>query len=513
MNTRFKAARIRVRNKCAAMALLSILVLAAPSHAGGDTQRSEVMKGMKQNAEDVPISMAKARVYEPGHPIERRVPIDLRPGPHLFVDDFLIESSDNIVRVVNVPERDASIPNPIVTGKEDGCFQPYMTVLRDERTGRFRLWYDHHTADFNASRSRLGYLESDDGIHWIRPARVLDEPPSIRYGVSVIDQGERFPRPGQRYALGWYKDGGLNVASSPDGIAWTPLSAQPVLYHNHDINSIFFDALRKRYVATVSVYRPVGWWSGKLRITMQSHSADLVSWSTPHHVLVPDPAMDEGGTQFYAMDGFLRRGDLIMGMVKVLRDDLKADDPPDPPEAYGVGYTALAWTRDGDTWTRDTTPFFSPNPAKGTWDHAHAWIDDQLPVGNEVFLYYAGYARGHKVNRFEERQIGLVRMKKDRYVSRKAGPVIGRILTPLMTLHGESLTVNADVEDGSLKARVLDEKGHPIPGFTLDDCRPVTTDALDAPIAWKRSLREVQTKTVRLEFVLRNAAIFGFELR
>ena len=35
-------------------------------------------------------------------------------------------------------------------------------------------------------------------------------------------------------------------------------------------------------------------------------------------------------------------------MVKVLRDDLKADSPPDPPDAYGIGYTTLAWSQDGD---------------------------------------------------------------------------------------------------------------------------------------------------------------------
>ncbi|HOD50652.1 MAG TPA: hypothetical protein PLJ71_10975 [Candidatus Hydrogenedentes bacterium] len=50
------------------------------------------------------------------------------------------------------------------------------------------------------------------------------------------------------------------------------------------------------------------------------------------------------------MDGYLARRDLLIGMVKVLRDVLKADDPPD---AYGVGYTALAWTHDGQTRVRN----------------------------------------------------------------------------------------------------------------------------------------------------------------
>lgn len=35
------------------------------------------------------------------------------------------------------------------------------------------------------------------------------------------------------------------------------------------------------------------------------------------------------------------------------------------------------------------------------------WADCQLVVGDEMFIYYGGYARGHKVERFTERQIGL----------------------------------------------------------------------------------------------------------
>jgi hypothetical protein len=108
----------------------------------------------------------------------------LLPGPHLFPDESLIEHSANVTRRVNPPRRDPAIPNPLVTGKEDGCFQPYLTVLRDPQTGRFRLWYGAHTEDFNPSRSHLGYLESADGMHWLRPHRVLPDPAPIQFGEA-----------------------------------------------------------------------------------------------------------------------------------------------------------------------------------------------------------------------------------------------------------------------------------------------------------------------------------------
>lgn len=462
-----------------------------------------------QGCEETPLTNAKASLYDPAAPLEHASCVPVGPGPHLFIDDFYVAAAEGVTREVQPPVRDGSLPNPIVTGKGDGCFQPYMTILRDEGTDRFRLWYGRHTEDSNASRSLVGYLESPDGIHWERPARTLEMPGPIQFGVSVVDRGPAYAGPARRYAFGWYMDGGLKMALSPDGLTWSFLSPDPVIRHNHDITSIFFDPIRDRYIATVSVYRP-GWWKDNRRVTMHAYSRDLATWTPPRYVVLPDPVRDDGETQFYAMDGYLVRGDLIIGMVKVLRDDLKADDPPDPPDAYGVGYTTLAWSRDGEAWVRDTAPFFAPDPGKGAWDHAHAWVDEQVPVGDKVYLYYGGYARGHKVNRFEERQIGLVTITRDRYVARRAQAERGILRTPPLRLDGGGMTLNVDSRGGSVRARCLDAGGAPIPGFGFEDCAAISTDSIDAPLAWKHPLTELRGKDFALEFELARASLYGF---
>lgn len=451
----------------------------------------------------------KSSIYAPSS-ARADAPVDLRPGPHLFLDEYLIESSSNVVRRVNVPRRDYAIPNPIVTAKEDACFQPYLTVLRDDAGRRFRMWYGAHTADFNPNRSHLGYLESDDGVHWRRPHRVLADPAPIQFGVSILDEGPRFAPATQRFKFAWYHGTGLRIAASPDGLNWTALTPAVVLAHSHDINSLRWDALRHRYVATVSLYEPGSAWKGNRRITAQSTSTSLLQWSEPWLVLAPDDRCDEGETQFYAMDGYLTRGELTVGMVKVLRDDLKASLPPVPQDAYGVGYTTLAWTRDGEHWTRDQARFLDRHPPSSSWDHAHAWIDEQLLVGDEVYLYYAGYRSGHKVNRFEERQIGLLKMKRDRYVAREATE--GLLRTPLLHLHGSRMTLNLEAFAGEARVQVLDEKGRAVPGFAFADCQPITGDGLDLPVRWSRSLMRIGTNPVRLEFLLRNARLFAFNL-
>lgn len=462
--------------------------------------------------ETIPVSYEHAKLYAAGERVADESPIVLGAGPHLFIDEYLIASSEGLTRSVNQPERDPKIPNPVVDGPEDGCFQPYLSVLRDEKTGRFRIWYGRRTGDNNASRSKLGYMESPDGIHFERPARVLVEPGEIQFGVSVIDDGPNSAIAAQRFKYGWYIGDGLHVAASPDGIEWTALTPDTVLFHNHDISGIYRDTPRNRYVAISSVYRENDTWEGQRRITMASYSDDLLHWRDAHHIVLPDQSREDGEVQFYAIDGFLQRGDVTIGMVKVLRDDLKADDPPVPDNAYGIGYTSLAWTRDGETWVRDREPFFERDLAPDAWDHSHAWIDEQVPVGDDVYLYYGGYHHGHKVNRFEERQIGLVTMKRDRYVS--WFPVKrGALRTRPLLLESTDLRVNVWAPDGGkLRARVLDASGTPIPGYDYEDSAPITGDQLEARVTWKKALSELKGRPVCLEFEMTEAALYAFYL-
>jgi hypothetical protein len=431
-------------------------------------------------------------------------PLRLLPGPHLFLDDHLIASVSRIERRVNRPVRD--LPGPIVTGKEDGCFQPYVTVLRDPETRRYRLWYG---VPENASQSHLATMESPDGIHWVRPRRVLADPARIQFGVSILDDGPAVPDPSRRFKYGWWNDGGLQVAGSPDGLTWRPLAPGVVLKHSHDINCIYRDAIRNRYVAIVSVNLEDPAWKGSRRIPHESVSDDLIHWREPWLILRPDAA-DPGETQFYSMSALLQRGDLLIGMVRVLRDDLPAD--VGGPVA-GIGYTTLAWSRDGVHWERDREPFFDRDPRTGVWDHAMAWIGYQLPVGDQVYLYYGGYARGHKVERFTERQLGLVRIRRDRYVAREAGEQAGLLRTPLLRVAGSALTVNADAKGGELRARLLDGSGKPVPGFAFADCRAITTDSLAAPLRWKKPVSALQGRSVRLEFSLRRARLFALNVQ
>ncbi len=473
--------------------------------------RSQGPMPRQNTPHSVPKGDEPVRAFIYGHgepaPTPGDTPIEIGPGPHLFVDDYLIAQARGFERRVRCPRRDPDLPNPIINGVTDRNFQPFLTVLRDPQSDRFRVWYGTWTDNQDTAVSHIGYMESDDGVDWERPHRVLADPAPIQFGDSVVDDGPDCADPEHRYKLGWWRDGGLKIATSPDGLDWRPLAPEPVILHNHDITNIAWDPLREHYVATVSVYTAGPTWTGLRRATMHSTSRDLLEWTEPWYVLTPVDGVDEGETQFYAMNGYLSRGDLRIGLVKVLRDDLKASGVPEG--AYGVGYTTLAWTRDGLHWTRDKEPFFEPDPNPEAWDHAHAWMDYQVPVGEQVCVYYGGYTSGHKWNRFEQRQIGLVQIPRDRYVARHAGAEEANLVTPSAVLRGGPMTVNADVR-GELRVRITDASGTPLPGLDFADCEPIRGDSLDHPVRWVQSLDIAHGQTVRIEFRMTDGDLYGF---
>jgi hypothetical protein len=441
-------------------------------------------------------------------------PIRLGPGPHLFIDNYLIADQIFLSRTVNQPLK---LPDPVVTGGEDGDqnFQPWMSVIRDEDSGRFRMWYN---TPENIRQSHIGYIESEDGIHWIRPHRVLPDPYEIRFNVSVIDRGKSFAKPDERYVLGFYQDGGLKIAVSPDGLEWKMLTEETVVKHNQDCNSLSWDPIRKQFLFVGQMklkMRPD--WEEKRRLPHQSVSKDLLNWEPMWPIIMPKigAPIEKGETQYYAMSGIIARGDLLIGLVKVLRDDINATPGKTAKEmgdmkrkAAGIGYTVLAWSRDGRTWQRDHEVFIPQNPLPGSWDHANAWGTNQLAVGDETYLYYAGYARGHKVDRYNERQIGLARMPRDRYVAREADINMGRSITKPLILNGSSITVNAYVV-GEMRVRLVDVEGQPIKGF---DWVNISGDAVDHPVEWKGVLKSLSNKTVQMEFQLQDAQLYSFRL-
>jgi hypothetical protein len=462
-------------------------------------------------------------------PTGRRGPernlVKLGPGPHLFLDDHWVDRIEGLERRSEPPQR---LERPVLDSKRFGCTQPYVSVIRDRETGRFRLWYNRGSA--------IWHVESADGLHWENPRVAWDLPRA--YGASLIDDGDRSGDPDRRYKLANWQatraredkpgdDNGMYVGFSPDGFRWTVYAKNPVLpgwpegygvrsrYGVGDIVDVYHDPVSGHYAAAVKVMavsedgfaRGPRAGEGIRRLVGLTTSRDFVHWERPRRIFVPDDR-DDGLLEFYGMGAIHLRGSLRIGLVRVLRDDLPCD--PGGPR-NGIGYAALATSRDGLTWQRRREPFLDRNHERGTWDHAMAWIGAAVPVGDEMFFYYGGYARGHKVEARTERQIGLARMKRDRYMALVPAKDEGRLVTRPFVLPNGRLTVNARATKGAVFVRILDESGKPLDDLGAAEAGPLEGDVLAGELRWPRSLEGLRGRQVRLEFRLREAALFGFD--
>ena len=465
-------------------------------------------------------------------------PLVLNKGPQLFLDDYLIAEHSFLTRTVNNPKK---LQKPILFGgeKNDRVTQPYLAILRDAQTGRFRMWYNTVFPVFYNERkivnTHLAYIESEDGINWIRPSKIVPYPDSIQVfrpiGASVLDRGTGYKDPDKRYVSATFlhtednsdKPIGLWISTSPDGFKWTLTSKEPLIIHTNDVSSLRWDPIRKQYIAIVSNMvtgfknsaNPA--FDDRRRIPHETVSKDLVNWEPIWPIITPKTGapLEKGETQFYSMSGVIARGDLLIGVVKVLRDDLNATYGKNGKEmgdsnrkAAGIGYTVLAWSRDGRTWQRDYEPFIPNNPVPGSFDHAMAWGDEQVVVGDETFIYYGGYERGHKVNSSTERHIGLARMPRDRYVSRDADLNLGTLITKPVIINAKSITVNANVQ-GKCRVRLLNANREPMDGFGWVELKG---DSIEHKVEWSKQLNAISGIAVCLEFQLKNAQLFGFNL-
>jgi hypothetical protein len=458
---------------------------------------------------------------KPAAPDGPAQPRDIGLGPQLFLDQFLIDRIEGLRREVQAPQR---LARPVLDSKTFGTTQPYLSVVHDRAGQRFRMWYNRGPSVWHA--------ESADGIHWAKPRLAWNV--ARGYGASLVDDGARATDPRRRYKIANWQGpprnqaapaAGMHVAFSPDGFDWTAHNGNPVLpswpqgqgkvvaHGVGDIVDVYYDPLAQLYRAALKLpalasdgYAP-GPRAGNTfrRLVGISSSRDFVDWERPRRILTPD-ARDDGLLEFYGMGGMHLRGRLHIGLVRVLRDDLPCD-PGGPRD--GIGYTVLATSRDGVTWQRLREPFLDRNPERGSWDHAMTWMSAALPAGDEIYFYYGGYARGHKVAAATERQIGLARMKRDRYLALTTTRDEGTLLTQPFVVPGGRLTINARAARGQVRVRILAPDGRPMPDF--GDAAAIAGDVLVGEARWVRPLASLRGQPVRLEFRLRQAALFGFE--
>lgn len=454
------------------------------------------------------------------------VPVDVSSGPQLFLDDHLIAAQDNVRRELEKPRKHPAGPL-IVRDQpwEKRFIELYGSVVYDARLGKFRCWY--LATEYNngvpdtpeeptTAEYYMCYAESDDGIAWTKP--LVGEGKFGRHERHnvVIAGGHGFcvlytpddPDPERRYKGA----GGPLVGFSPDGLRWSLGDWLPAVAKNDTNTSVV--RWNGEYLAFVRYQVPEPKWPHVMRGVGLCTSDDFESWTPKQLIFTTDEQDGYPWTQPYSL-AVTPYGDLLIGIVGILRlDRIEGNN------ALGDQSTQLLASRDGRRWSRvgNRQEFLAATP--GSWDRGRVFPGANLLVkDDQVLIYYTGTDTRHG-DKWGETGIGLATLPADRFVAvqKTAESESGTLETRPLRFQGNTLLVNAQLQEGDLQVELLDAQGNVLEAFEREKSRLAVHDPLRYRVTWQSgddvaSLADADAGAgIALRFILRGGKLYAFQI-
>ncbi|MAE59814.1 MAG: hypothetical protein CMJ49_00500 [Planctomycetaceae bacterium] len=515
---------------------------------------------------------------------------DLTPGKHLVLDHHTVADTYRLKRRVHRPTRDPVASVLCADRPWEGESLNVFNVHFNPDTGRHRMWYGIGKPAIARQRRALKsglagnigapqpyylcYAESDDGIHWDKPALGIYEddagPNNICFkGHSAAGGCGILHRPdapaNERYVLAnldWLSltTGGVCLAYSADGIHWAYKEPNgPIVFGESDtFNNIVYDPARGMYVVYLRGWHAaaVDWiidWVGgsgrrmvrkpqagddptasgkgqradfiaqhgriknQRRRVAASQSPDLVNWTEPKIILTPD---ELDTNDFYGLAVF-PYADYFLGQLWVYDDD--------ETETSNI---ELAFSRDALNWSRlPDRPKFIPIGQPGDVD-GFMVRSAQAPVivGDDIYVYWTGHERPHDDDSWidpipddyiEGRPPAVLRgkLRMDGFISLSADRRLGALITQPFTLQSNRILINAATYGGEITAELvepyaLEPRGKPIEGFEAKDCDVFRADNIHHPLSWNgnHDLTTLRGRRVMLRMSMYQADLYSITL-
>jgi hypothetical protein len=417
----------------------------------------------------------------------------------------------------------------------------------------------------------VGYAESTDGVHWVYPKLNLYEhagskdnnicfrddlngsvhgvdqcwvfvdPTSTEERFKMVYSGVVSPEewkafeekyPGQIDPLAdrdTYMDVRLLVAMfgavSPDGIHWKALDEPLMIHHADTLNTCYYDADLKQYVAYVRTWQApsvsketfernsVAWMGIGRRAAGRAFSRDFRHFDPPEMFLATTAEMKPSDVVYTNCKTTVPvSGDHIMfpWIWEMDRDG---------------GTSWLYSSADGRAWSKvPGGPVMEHGPTGTATAEQIICKGNLLEFPDDTWRIACGaHPRPHKYPYSSTRPSlfpdvaaveGYAVWPRGRLVALQADSD-GEFTTVAIMPPGRCLRVNADVKPtGYLKVAVIPHGKGFAPGRGFDDCDRIVGSGLDMPVSWKGE-RDLTTdgKPTVLQFKMRQAKLFGLEFR
>lgn len=507
--------------------------------------------------------------YFRGHPMK------IGNRVQFLFDDYIVEDKYGLTRIVGPVEKYPG--NPLDFGEFkpwekypdlDGSNPRYQgimlsNVIYDPKENLWKGWYVIRRSDgFKGARNHSTlYVESKDGIHWIKPELdlfryngqktniVLFEESKTSLTTAHLhdvildtltkDASKRFIALVSKVPEG-ETERCIVVMYSSNGKEWT-MPENAILFKgvSDGSYSLVRDAERQQWLLfrrppTQALTREESFYAGrntKRRVSVAT-SNDLKNWTYPRNIVVLDELDDAriaqvGNKMDIDWAKVIKYEGVYLGFLDLM-DNLTISIPRQ---------SQLMWSRDAYYWERlSDRRSFIENGNPGEWDCGSIGRHSVVPDGNRIRIYYGlggntpqgYYGQKGEMDILRFRGTGLAFIAKDRFIGLQAGPEGGYLLTRQFILEGDrleincmSLVENSPPDLGNLiKAEILQEptehySAQPFPGFSMDECDPVTEkDALNKTISWKglSDLSGLQGKLVYIRFYLQNSTLYTFRI-
>jgi len=478
-------------------------------------------------------------------------PIDVGSRRELFVDGFLVD------QLLGKAELRLHHPTPrevvlVHDAPWEGNATAYHSIFKDG--DRYRMYYRAWNLKGVAGKISTGvlslcYAESDDGIHWRKPALglhefqgskanniVISRELAARYHTTVgspavfKDKNPNAP-PDARYKTFLTKRNplGMQPFKSADGIHWSPMSDGPTITDGafDSQNVVCWDPVHGEYraywryftqgITTSEIWKPAG-----LRAIRTATSQDLLHWENQadlNYVDSPGEQLYTNGVAPYDRAPHLWIGFPVRyvdrsGGQAISTDDSDAAGPerirqwpvslralPDPQQRvakaalsdrFGSVLTEglLMASRDGVTFKRWNEAFLRPGIERpGTWNYGHQFIGWQLvETASQLKGAPPELSLYATEGYWSAKAVSLRRytLRLDGFVSVQAPMSGGELITKPLTFAGRRLSLNfASSAAGGLRVELQSAAGTPLPGFALEDCDELFGDTIDRVVTWQ----------------------------
>jgi len=443
------------------------------------------------------------------------------------------------------------------------------SILFDD--GKFRGWVctmpGIGSLKENCDVWRIGYAESDDGIHWrkldvklVEQSRwpgnnLLKLPGCVMSVVRPLPKSEfKFlaltivTPDAPQYDEFEFHGYGSYLFGSDDGIRWKQLTKNPMVQHG-DWACLHVDHACNRYLLYYKMGANHGLTSRRSMIVLESE--DAIHWQGYygyrqwHETFVADDFDDLLAQQRgYRLSEYYSHTLHQIGPLYVAVQTLFTVGLPlrqlMGKNPNGHSHLRLAFSHDGITWRHPRgRPAFVEIEDPGAFGSGFITSGSNiLERGDDMWLFCGAADRDHgwgirpdfsldpdikPVD--QERRVRMIvaKFKRDRFASLGAnqtsrfdveiGPRQTNGLTVNVLTRGTGGVVRVAIAEQRSPYHLETRKSESLPGFSFDDCVPITGDSVHAAVRFRKAqISDIPTdKSLILRFEVTNGEVFGYE--